>query len=308
MLAQFYLMNLSFHFEPDVSIEEVGGAIKRLASDFDFIRDNGDSVYRHESIYEEELISRYQIMDLYDITKPCPLPRDVKKYLLRVINHSRPTIWTNEEIVELITQQEQEDLCASKEVYGLLALQVVPHEVPEVYIVYDQRDWLAFHRYFLAGFPCDEGYFMSECEKCFPTLFFHPRNERVISQMAGGWRNFCKAIVYHLSQLNDVFPEYLQNRENYQRIEALREFSLRCRVDATPQGSAEAKPFMTFSFYDDEGNEVSICCEPHLKLSQSDQNGDNTFYFNRIYFHEGREIIQSGKILVGHIGRHIDFG
>ena len=62
---------------------------------------------------------------------------------------------------------------------------------------------------------------------------------------------------------------------------------------------------MTFSFLNHQGQSEKICCEPHLKLSKSDNTGDNTYYFNRIYFHEGRNNISESRILIGHIGEHL---
>lgn len=307
MQAQFYLMNLSFRHDPAISLDDLGELIYRLAGDMDYIREHGDKVYKHESIYEEYLLEGYKVMDIYDPDKEMNLPHGVKKQLLKLIDHNETTTWSNEEVIDLIKHQESEDLCKTREVYGLIALQKVPKEIPEDFVMYDKRDWIAFHRYFLGKFPCDEHYFFSEAGKCFPELFFHTNITRTLGDMDGGWKNFSVVIVTHLSKLNDIFPSYLQNRSSYQRIEALKNFSAETKLDVTPEGDAKKKPMMTFSFTDEVGIAQSLCCEPHMKISRSDRKGDNKYYQNRIYFHEGSQSVQEGKILVGHIGKHIEF-
>jgi len=44
-----------------------------------------------------------------------------------------------------------------------------------------------------------------------------------------------------------------------------------------------------------------------MKLCNSGIPGDNTYYQHRIHFHEGFENISDNKILIGHIGKHINF-
>ena len=111
-----------------------------------------------------------------------------------------------------------------------------------------------------------------------------------------------------MKALNDDFRKY--QKEPYSRIETLREFSTGCNLDeeASNQGNIKAKPLLTFSFVyfvKNESQNEKICCEPHLKLCKSDNIGDNTYHFNRIYFHEGKKHIAEGRILIGHIGEHL---
>ncbi len=120
--------------------------------------------------------------------------------------------------------------------------------------------------------------------------------------LEGGLEKFAGSIIYNLIQLNDNFRSYY-NPSN--RIETLKLFSSGCNVEATPEGNASKKPVLTFEFIDGNSNRVPVCCEPHLKLSRSDSTGDTHFYFNRIYFHEGKPNVDGGKILVAHIGNHL---
>lgn len=303
MKAELYLLNESFYYQ-NANLSLLEESIMQLSEDFDYIKKQGDKILKHSSIYEVDLPNGYKFFDLYDDTKNIPISKDVKKQLLKLIDHSNETSWTNNEVKELITNQLKDDLCQEKQVYGLLALLELPQNIDDVFIIHNQRNWFEFHRFFLANYPCEEQYFVNECGKVFPKTFLHPNVIDSLPTMDGGWKNFSYSIVKCLSALNDKFPKYISNRKNYQRIDILKEFSAECGYEVTPQGNAKDKPNMTFRFNNVEGKNEEICCEPHMKLSKSDNDGD-TFYFNRIYFHEGNEKTEKGKILVGHIGKHL---
>ncbi len=306
MQAEFYLLNESFYYQHS-SLQEFEESIKKLSEDVDYIKDHGDKIFKHDSIYETHLPDGYTIVDLYDPDKAIPINRDVKTLLLKLMNHSKETSWTNEEIKELIINQLENDLCQGKQVYGLLALLELPQNIDDVFIVHNQRNWFEFHRFFLANYPCNKEYFIDECRKVFPEIFLHPQIIDTLSTMQGGWQTFSKSLVSFLSNLNDIYPQYLVDRSNYQRIEALKNFTSECGVKVTPQGSLKDKPKITFTFTNHKGEIESICCEPHAKFDKNDVEGDDSYYANRLYFHEGKKEIENGKLLVGYIGKHIDF-
>lgn len=188
-------------------------------------------------------------------------------------------------------------------IYGLLCLHCVS-SVEEKYLIYNRHNWFAFHRYFLGMYPISESHFYEESQKYFPQLFFHERVKDTLKTLEKGLPGFSMTIVGHLGLLNDEFHKYY-DRAN--RVESLKQFSSACGIEATPQGDAKDKPKMTFEFVNDSKQRESVCCEPHLKLCHSDEKGDRHYYFNRIYFHEGKGNIAQGRILVGHIGKHIQF-
>ncbi len=302
MKALFYLLEASFRAESDMNVADLEEAIKLFAEDYQAIKNAGDKIYKHEGIYDVELLPKQTIVDVLYTPENTLFSKSVKKFLLQVIDHSKSTNLTNEEIIELINFQEQENLCETKEAHGLLGLLKIPQEIQDVYVVYNKRNWYEFHKYFLSKFPCEPAYFIDECNKYFPNLYLHERNKETMSQMEGVWHNFVQQILYCLACLNDTFPKYLKDRDKYQRIDALVKFSSETGIETSPQGNAKQKQDMTFEF-----SGKDICCEPHMKLSKSDTKGDTIFYFNRVYFHEGSENIHNGKILIGHIGKHIDF-
>jgi hypothetical protein len=177
--------------------------------------------------------------------------------------------------------------------------------INERYLVYNQQNWFAFRRYFLGLYPNNTAFFCEEAVKYFTELYLHERN---VGTMRPIYKDFVQKIIAHLGYLNDYFNQY--KATPYLRRETLKAFSGGCALDeeATIQGNLKDKSKITFMFENDRNMLESICCEAHLKLCYSDKHpGDSEYYFHRIYFHEGKPSIQNGKILVAHIGKHIDF-
>jgi hypothetical protein len=301
VIAEFYLLNQSFRHDESLSLNDLEERIKDFAEDYAFIRryKETDKLYLHSSIYSELIYQNISIADLLYSGKGKNLfNRDTKEFLRRIIETSELQDMTLEEVIEVLLE-----LHNPENVFGLLCLLKIRF-FEEKYLVYNKNDWFAFHRYFLGLYPISESHFYSECQKYFPNLFFHERVQETLKTLEKGLKGFSKSIVHHLTLLNDEFHKYYDPSN---RIDTLKKFSSACGVEASPQGSAKDKPKMTFEFINDSNVKEQLCCEPHLKLGQSDESGDSHYYFNRIYFHEGKENIANGRILIGHIGGHIKF-
>lgn len=303
MTAEFYLLNSSFdHINPN--IQDFEDSIMILSEDIENIKKNGDGIFRHSDIYKC-LVSPKLTLDEY-LYNNVVSENSARKYLRKIIDKAKQTSWSNVEIKELIKSQELEDICKENKLYGFIAFGEAYQFSSMNYTISNLNNWYEFHRYFIKKYPCDPENFVRTCEKVFPRVIFHERVLTEISNTLGGWLNFSNQYVISLSNLNDHFPKYLKPRTNYNRIETLRRFGSECNMDVTPEGNASHKINMTFEFKS-ENVVKKYCCEPHIKISKSDVEGDSNFYYNRIYFYEGDEEFEDGKILVGHIGKHIDF-
>jgi hypothetical protein len=296
MTTELYLLNHSFKYQQDLTIEDIEKKIESLFQDYNFIKEHNEKILKHDSIYDEIIYPDVQLWEFLYATKNI-FNRDIKKYLLKIIDHSESTSSTVEEIIELLDKHNEEII------YGLLCLHQV-QSIPEKYLVYNRHNWLMFNKYFLSLYPISESNFYNECQKYFPNLYFHNRIEKTLNTLEKGLKDFSKSIIHHLTLLNDEFHKYY-NPSN--RIDTLKRFSSACGVDVSPQGNATDKPKITYEFINYSNVKELVCCEPHLKLGQSDDRGDTHYYFNRIYFHEGKDNIANGKILIGHIGGHIKF-
>ncbi len=295
MIAKFYLFKDSFQYKEGITTDELEEKIKKFSADYEYIREyENDNVFIQDSVYDAYIFPNITVVDLmYDIKYKQNFDRDTLEFLRLIVEKSTDTDLSNEEIINLLPTHSQE------EVFGVLCFQMIDN-IEQKYLVYDKNDWLSFHRYFLALYPIDNLFFISECEKYFPSLYFHSNNETSIKPILYG---FSIEIVRHLSELNDKFKII---RNDYSHLpDALIAFSSDRNIETSLEGSMSRKSDLTFDFETEKGTLESIYCEPHTKINSNNNSGNNTYFQHRIYFHEGKNHIQGDKILVGHIGEHL---
>jgi hypothetical protein len=300
MVAEFHIITESFC--QNLSKEKIEEKTKALAQDFVLIKKYKETnkILIHSDIYNIKFISNFSISDLLfnnEIANGI-LDRDVRLSLKKIILESESTTVTSEEVKSVLLSEHSEDIC-----HGLIAFDLINDVSPEFQVIYDIKGWLVFRRHFLSIYPKNESFFIDECSKYFPNIFFHERNKGSITSIF----DCPKKIIYHLTALNDKFR--LSQSENRNRTEVLIHFSSANDLDETAslEGNASRKPALSFDFKNIQDEIIQVCCEPHLKLCYNDfYPGDNSYSNDRrIYFHEGVDTIQNGKILVGHIGSHL---
>jgi hypothetical protein len=303
MVAEFYFIAESFAMNPQLSIEEIEDKTRSLANDFVYIKQYKDTnkIFVHPDIYEINFVNNVSISDLLfnDELANMNIERDARVFLKKIILESATTNYTTQEVKEVLLPEHNEDIC-----YGLIGFNLVADVNPEFQVVYNLSGWLNFRRYYLGLYPKNEDFFISECTKYFPNLYFHQRNVTTVSDIL---HNCPKKIIYHLTALNDIFR--LSQQPGLNRTQVLEAFSISAQLDETAslEGNATRKPDLTFAFKNQTNVLEDVCCEPHLKLCRNDNYPGDSSYSNkrRIYFHEGKPNIQNGNILIGHIGDHL---
>lgn len=302
MIAHFYLLAESFQNNAKLSYAEVEEKVKRLAEDVQRIhqyKETNKLYTNYEEIYPQIFYAHYTVETF--ICCPAKLKqngvdRDVINALQNILQKSESTTKTSQEAKNEIVSWIDENNC-----YGLIAFHKIEGFDASLQIIYGIDGWYKFRRYFLGKYPKDENFFIDECIKYFPNLYFHDRNRRTVKSIL---HNCPKKIIYHLSALNDKFKDCVKDGLN--RTQILERFSISAKLDetATLEGNSKRKKNYTFSFPNNSGIYENVCCEPHLKLCYSDT--DRSYSKDRrIYFHEGKANIQNGRILIGHVGTHL---
>lgn len=295
MITNFYLFKGSFEDTENTTIIELENKIKSFSEDCEYIRQNkNDEIFVQESVYEAFIFQDITVMDLmYDPSKKQDFDRDTLEFLRTIIDKSKQTDLSDQEIIDLLSTHSKENF------FGILCFQQIDN-IEQKYLVYDKNDWLNFHRYFLSIYPIDSLFFLAECDKYFPAIYFHSNNQVSIKSILD---DFSIEIVRHLSELNDKFKTI---RNGYTHLpEALIAFSSACNLETSLEGNASRKKKLTFDFETEKGKIESIYCEPHTKINSHNNKGNTAYFQYRIYFHEGKSNIQNGKILVAHIGEHL---
>lgn len=294
MGCEYYLTGDSFHVIDSSKLEVIIKKLKELAAVCGKIRYENEKISKNGTLYNKIIIKRYTIIDvLYNAT--VSINRDLKKSLILIIDRAKYIDETDEKVIEIIINHN------SNKQAGLLCLYEI-RELPQELLVMTFNDWYRIHQYFLSCYPGDTLSFFNSCRQYFPKVYFHSNVQHSLTELEGGLNNFTKTIIECLKSLNDDFQKDCLTKN---RIESLRKFSSAIGLEVTCEGDAQRKKQFTFRFYNDEGIEEPVCCEPHIKLGSSDINGDTHYYNNRIYFHEGKSHIREGKVLIGHIGKHL---
>lgn len=305
MKADLYLFNSSFidkdEISPDIfcdNLRELQKTILHINKINNQFPSEKDQVFRNNDIFEIMIFENITISEfLYGGNAYFNKFRDEKLVLSKILlNHSKQINLIEEEMLDIVRNYLDTPT-------GLLCLHsIYVDEIDNKLIIRTKEHWDNFHRYFLSKNPVDESNFYCESQKYFTNIHFHPDVEASLKRLEGGLKKFAETIVYNLTQLNDNFSKCNNPSD---RIRTLREFSSICKVDASAEGDTRRRSLLTFKFNDENSNPILIYCEPHLKLGENDLPGDTHFYFNRIYFHEGKPDVEGERILVAHIGKHL---
>jgi len=300
----FYLNNLSFKKQDNITIEVLREKIEQFATDYEFIREQeNERVYRHDSIYEEIFFDDYTVSEICNIPEigKTTIGRDYQAYLQNIIHYSENTTLDNEEIIELLESHE-ENL-----INGILCLHKISG-IDENFCVYDKNDWFRFHRYFFCIYPPTRNDFCLKASPYFPNLYFNPIT--IPAGLNGLHTNFIeivKTIVHHLSALNDDFF-YIFNQEGMSGDRACVELENMYRGHQVKIGaSRDNNNLNELNFEFTESSDIRILyCDLHTKFYQYFEYQIPSYAAkgNRIYFHQPIENFLDGKVLIARIGRH----
>ncbi|MDL2208905.1 hypothetical protein LJC54_02990 [Parabacteroides sp. OttesenSCG-928-J18] len=305
MIADLYLLTESIQHNgadsEDVILAKLNTFIEDLIH-IDLYRDE-NKIFINPSIYSVNITETKNIFQILE-----SLERDKKNFLYGILYNGSNSTDLNVDEVRIKCTRHNREVCS-----GIIAFNAIRELDDELTIIYNQKGWFDFRRFFLGIYPGDADFFIDECKKYFIKLFFHENNRTSIINYL---HIFPKKIVKYLSDLNDLFPDFYEN--NYRNAlninDLLRQFSIMCEHDrhASLQGNPERRDSLTFDFfaYNEDADMYyvdNIYCEPHLKISKSDNYPQDSRddYPCRIYFHFGKKNVENGRVLIGSIGPHV---
>lgn len=308
MIAHFYLLAESFQNNADFSKDEIEEKLMRLSEDLNLMeryKETNKLYVNYEEVYPQRIYSTHTVIDIicngYELKNTGVIGRDVFNSIQNIfINKSKETTYTFQKVKDELIPTVNKDKC-----YGFIAFHKIDGFGNDLQIVYGEDDWYKFRRYILSIYPSDGVFFINECAKYFPNLFFHERNKTEVCNLL---KDTTKKLIHYLSELNDKFN--LSKTEPYDRKNTLKIFNSMSSFDwnASDEGNSGSKQKCaiqkkdTFDFRDKDNNIIKVCCDLHLKILRDDKEKISTN--RRIYFNEGVTGVGYNKILIGHIGYH----
>ncbi|WP_158648399.1 hypothetical protein [Candidatus Symbiothrix dinenymphae] len=188
-----------------MSDSEIEEKVKRLAEDVKLInqyKDTNKLYTNYSEIYPQVFYANYTVEKFIcnpQELKQNGIDRDVINSLQNILQMSEETIKTSTEVKDELLSWINKDNC-----HGLIAFHKISGFDDSVQIIYGMDGWYKFRRHFLGLSPKDANYFIDECIKYFPLLYFREENKDAIKSIL---KECPKKIIYHLSALNDKFKD-----------------------------------------------------------------------------------------------------
>ena len=172
----------------------------------------------------------------------------------------------------------------------------------DVAFVFDIASYLSAKRWFLSNHTKKTD-FLKDAKICFNNLFFNERVDQSLSTLCTDFKIVRPYIVKHLEILDDFRSRNFEPSDiSLGFVKLSQKISSLYAIECSPQASRKSIDEVTFIFKDFTNKEHSVCCELHTKLKWYNLDKQNQ---DRIYFHPGGLDIADGKLLIGHIGKHL---
>lgn len=275
-------MNFNLSSETFVQNCDIDTIYKNITNLFNLVLEIklfNDLVYKNNEVSSVDFFNGKKLWEVMYLDNT-EFKQDYKTKLIEIVDRSKTL--DNQEILALV---------------GLNRIQTGN-------IIYSIQELLDFYYDYMKNVH-DEEEFSILIKKYFKNLVFQEKIADTIKTLEGdGLRVFSRDILKSLIYLNDEFKDVLI-KNSYDVRKSLIELSTSIGYETTIEGDADRKPAFTFEFLKDDKTKIDVCCEPHIKLSRSSKEGDTTYYYNRLYFHVGKDEIKQKCILIGSIGKHL---
>ncbi|TCI66630.1 MULTISPECIES: hypothetical protein [unclassified Exiguobacterium] len=261
--------------------------VEKKKSELIYLQNFAKDTALHEILFIPQSYQKFQISD------------DEHKMLLSLIEKS--TTVTNDEYL-ILSKTLELKLISEPYAYLCLALdECKPLHVNSLETMLEAK------RTILAS-SSNVNEFVSYLEYCFPNLKFSLNILATLKTLSSKFPMVVNEVIRHLEALNDtLYPMITEERNgSFNLPNLLERFGRRAGLECTLQGNPKyERENLQFDFRDGNGEKAIYICSPHTKITSTSTEGTGTYLYDRIYFHVGDINFCGGKILVGHIGKHL---
>ncbi|KGA97508.1 hypothetical protein AJ85_01945 [Alkalihalobacillus alcalophilus ATCC 27647 = CGMCC 1.3604] len=295
MNISLVLKNESFNHIENKNHDDLYELLIDLQETKDNIKISGEKTFRNDEIYNEEIkkgIEIYKIVFMEDLDG---ISVEEAKLLSKIINHTTP--------MDDITYNDLSGNIGNRSnPFGFLCC-FLNDDTP---LHINNPTQISSIRKHYLHFITEPSKFIQSCKICFPNLAFHESVAQSLNSLSTPLNNYSREIIRHLEAINDIFHPLYKETKHDGMVEILKILKAQAPLECSLEGDAKsARKRFLFEFINDSGEIEELVCEPHTKLEGTGNPGDTEYRTDRIYFHGGRENIESGKTLIAHIGCHL---
>lgn len=226
--------------------------------------------------------------------------RDVYNFMLSIFNNTQRSLFSHQEMLEFLSEDfEEKDAC-----YGMVAMNHLDDFPETKQILYDEKGFYNFRRYYIGKLVDDPEVFTEQIESYYNNLVLNANRKFFTTKLREVVESHGICIINCLTALSEKFIDEISGRgkTNAANLSVfLEQFAKSNNID---DGSFEGKNEKeelncTFPKTRDGGcsETITLYCGPHLKMYHDDNNHDNCHM--RVYFaweYENVDVIYIGMI------------
>lgn len=213
--------------------------------------------------------------------------KDVLTLFMGIFKHCKSTQVSLNDMKEYLAMEDDKNCSA------ILVLNPLDGYKEHIQVLSSVGGWLKSRRHFLAKYPGDEEFFLSESEKYFPDLRIHKNTKDTLGEVLASHH---EKIVTYLSVLNDFLIMEFKASGGRDFVSFLTKFAGDHQLEGA---SFEGTKLDKFNFIFPDG--IEAYCEPHLKMFTDDSGNKNQHC--RIHFKKPLE--NESIVYVGCICKHL---
>lgn len=175
---------------------------------------------------------------------------------------------------------------------------------PTEFDISSESDLLQFVRNMQPPIDSSNNFF-DWCNLAFPDIIFGDSFPECLNTFDGSFFNFTDQLIECFTFLNDRAMQ-LKGQDPWNEV--MSKFTASTTMQATLESNAVDARKRRDKFCFSANNvdyEIEVPCDPHFKLSRSNNTGDSKHYHNRVYFGLITHEHHPEKIYIKHAGQHL---
>lgn len=295
MSFNLYLESDDIDRFPTVNPDRICNLIDELDCMVNFAVTMGDQYFAEDTIFDNLAQWLFGEDD-----EESPIIKEKKLLLMLLLEKASKIDFSNARSIKTIIDSQTKDSInyGSRDAYI-----TVNSDEESLWYINSTDKWSTLHRLYLYSVS-NENEFMKNLLPCFLNLSFHENVRKSLRTLNHGFRDLLREIIQHLEQLNNYHEDFKTFRQSrgimgYQQLAD--KFTETTGIRCGPQSSRKSTVNLYAKFINSEGSSENIKCELHTKFSTKFSNPEEQ---DRLYFHEGQENIENGKVLIFQIGDH----
>lgn len=230
--------------------------------------------------------------------------RDVYNLMLSIFKNTQRSIFSHQEMLEYLTDDfEEKDAC-----YGMVAMNHL-EDLPETkQVLYDEKGFLKFRRYYVGKLVNDSDEFIGQIESYYDNLILNANREFFRKKLDEVVESHGVCIINCLTALSEKFKDEISGKGNIEEANLSKFLEHFAKSNDLDDGSFEGKNEKEelkciFPKTREKGccEKIALYCGPHLKMYHDDNNKDDSHM--RVYFAWDNENLD--VIYIGMISSHV---